>query len=128
MSTTAPHRSLTTALALDAVLVVVFAAIGRSSHEEGLTVLGVAETAGPFLIGLALGWTIARAASLDPLGRTGGPVVWVATVAGGMVVRQLVGEGTAFSFIVVASIVLGVFLLGSRFAAGLLARRAAARG
>lgn len=124
MSTTAPNRSQNITLALDILAVIVFAAIGRASHEEGLTVLGVAETAGPFLIGLGLGWTIARTASLDPLRRTGGPVIWATTVAGGMVVRQLAGEGTAFSFIVVASIVLGVLLAASRLLTRLLARRA----
>ena len=116
------RRLLSAVLPLDAVLVIVFAAIGRSSHEEGLSVLGVVETAAPFLVGLALGWVLARALRLDP-GARGGLVVWVATVAGGMVVRQLAGEGTAFSFIVVASIVLGVFLLASR----LVARVASAR-
>ena len=108
------RRPLTTALVLDVVLVIVFAAIGRSSHEEGLTVLGVVETAAPFLAGLALGWLVARWARVVPVSRAGGLVVWVCTVAGGMVVRQLAGEGTAFSFIVVASIVLGLFLLASR--------------
>ena len=44
---------------LDAVLVLVFAAIGRRSHAEGLTVGGVLETAWPFLAGAAGGWVLA---------------------------------------------------------------------
>ena len=40
--------------------------------------------------------------------------IWVATVAVGMVLRSLTGQGVAVSFVVVASVVLGVLLLGSR--------------
>lgn len=113
-------------LPVDVVLVLVFASIGRSSHEEGLTLLGVLKTAGPFLAGLALGWAVVTARAWEGTGWPAGILVWLTTVVGGMGVRQLVGEGTATSFIVVATIVLGVFLLGSRLIARRV-RRAPAR-
>ncbi len=46
-----------------------------------------------------------------------GAAAWLGTVAVGMVLRVLAGQGTAFSFIVVALIFLGLFLLGWRLAA-----------
>lgn len=39
----------------DFVVLLLFASIGRASHEEGLTVLGIIETAAPFV----LGWFVA---------------------------------------------------------------------
>ena len=41
---------------LDVVLVVVFAALGRSSHAEMVDAAGLLRTAGPFLVGLGSGW------------------------------------------------------------------------
>lgn len=102
------------ALAADVLAVVVFCAIGRRSHAEGLTVAGVAETAWPFLAGTAAGWLLARAwrrpVELVPTG----VVVWVATVVIGMLLRKLTGQGTATSFIVVASLTTAALLLGWR--------------
>jgi hypothetical protein len=40
--------------------------------------------------------------------------VWVATVVVGLALRHLVGQGTAPAFVVVAAVVLGLLLLGSR--------------
>lgn len=39
----------------DLFVLILFASIGRASHEEGLTVLGIVETAAPFV----LGWFVA---------------------------------------------------------------------
>jgi hypothetical protein len=41
--------------------VLLFAAIGRSSHAEFVDALGVLTTAAPFLLGLVVGWLVARA-------------------------------------------------------------------
>ncbi len=46
-------RTAAAALVADAVCVLVFCAIGRRSHAEGITIAGVAETAWPFLTGTA---------------------------------------------------------------------------
>jgi len=112
---------------IDVVLVIVFAALGRASHDEGVDLVGLASTAWPFLAGLTAGW-IATAAlykeKFDPwLVVPTGVLAWLSTVVVGMLLRVVTGQGTAGSFIVVASIVLAVFLLGWRLLAGLWARR-----
>jgi peptidoglycan/LPS O-acetylase OafA/YrhL len=137
MSTPAPARTASTdrhlglgwALVLDLVVILVFAAVGRRSHDEGDALTGVLRTAWPFLAGGALGY-LANLAALRRAAASvsAGVVVWVCTVAGGMVLRHLTDKGTAFSFIVVATIFTGVFLLGWRALAGwLIGRRTAWR-
>lgn len=115
MTLTTPGTRLHPALAagIDTVLVLVFAATGRASHDEAV-LSGLARTAWPFLAGLALGWLIARAWTAPLRLNPTGLIIWVSTVAGGMVLRVVSDQGTAVSFIIVASIVLGVFLLGWR--------------
>lgn len=109
---------------LDAVAIGIFAAVGRASHDESNAVLGVLITAWPFLAGAAVGWLIALAVRRSaPVTVQSGLIVWIATVVGGMLLRQATDRGTALSFIIVATIVLGVLLLGWRAVAGLLARR-----
>ncbi|WP_409048125.1 DUF3054 domain-containing protein [Microbacterium sp. HA-8] len=107
-------RAVTVALATDVVLVVVFAAVGRASHDETLTVAGVLQTSWPFLVGLVAGWlvTLGRRRPFAPL-RTG-VGVWAVTVAGGMLLRMVSGEGTAVAFVIVAAVTLLVFLVGWR--------------
>ncbi len=110
------------ALAADAILVVVFAAIGRASHDEGLTLWGVGMTALPFLIALAVGWVVSLVwrRPLAPL-RTGVPV-WLVTVGGGMLLRTLLGQGTALPFVIVATLTLLLMLVGWRAIAALVRR------
>ncbi|WP_168581515.1 DUF3054 domain-containing protein [Gephyromycinifex aptenodytis] len=113
---------------VDALGVLVFAAIGRRSHAESGGLVGVLTTAWPFLAGAGLGWVIVwlwrRHAPTD---LAGGVVVWLATVAGGMLLRALSGAGTAVSFILVTTAVTALILLGWRAVArAILARRSAA--
>lgn len=105
---------------LDVVLVVVFAAVGRRSHAEGLDVTGILRTAAPFLVGTAAGWLLAGI-TLDsaPRSLAFGAVVVVCTVVVGMLLRRVVGDGTALSFVVVATTVLTALLLGWRLIARL---------
>lgn len=105
---------------LDAVLVLVFALVGRASHGEGL--LGVLTTWWPFLGGLAIGWLVLRAWRSPRRIVWTGIGVWLCTVAGGMLLRLASGQGVQPSFIIVATIVLGLFLLGWRAIALLAAR------
>jgi peptidoglycan/LPS O-acetylase OafA/YrhL len=112
------------ALAADLVCVVVFCTIGRRSHAEGLTVSGIAETAWPFLTGTLAGWLLARGwrrpSALTPTG----VVVWLSTVVIGMLLRKASSQGVAASFVVVATLVTALLLLGWRgIAAALRARR-----
>lgn len=105
-----------TALAIDVVLVIAFAAIGRASHDSDVWT-GLWQTAWPFLAGLAAGWlvTLAWRAPTAPV-RTG-LGVWAVTVAGGMLLRWASGAGIAVPFVVVAAVTLLVALVGWRLAA-----------
>ena len=105
------------AVGLDVFVVVTFAAIGRRNHEETPGIAGLFDTAGPFLIGLALAWLLARA-WVRPFSARTGIIVWAATVALGMLARRfLFDDGTATSFVIVAAVFLGAFLNGWRLAA-----------
>lgn len=121
----APRSHVALALVLDAALVVVFAAIGRASHERGVFGdggLGLATTAWPFLVALALGWLVClgwrRPLSIV---RTAVPV-WVVTVAGGMFLRAVSDQGTALPFVIVATVTLLVLLVGWRLIAAVVRR------
>ncbi|OUS95630.1 DUF3054 domain-containing protein [Rhodococcus sp. NCIMB 12038] len=114
------------ALALDVVLVIVFCAIGRRSHDEANALAGLATTAWPFLSGLAVGWLATVALYRDKFDAflivPTGIVVWLSTLVVGMLLRVVSGQGTAFSFIIVAGTVLAVFLLGWRAVAKIVTR------
>lgn len=112
------------ALLLDAVFVLVFAAIGRASHDENPA--GFLITAWPFLVALVLGHLVAAllpGRPRRPWALAWGAVVWVVTVAGGMLLRVVTGDTAQIAFIIVATITLGVLLIGWRAAAALLRRR-----
>jgi hypothetical protein len=110
-------------LVLDAALIFLFAAIGRHSHGETSALAGIAITAWPFLAGMAAGWLVSLSAfHRAPLRARDGIPVWLCTVAIGMLLRSLTGSGTAFSFIVVATLFLGAGLLGWRALAVLITR------
>lgn len=115
-------------LLVDALLVVLFCAIGRRSHDESI-LTGLLKTVWPFGVGLAIGWMAAVAVASRMRGAAGravrfdgtalwptGVLVWFGTLCGGMVLRVISGQGTAFSFIIVAACVLALFLLGWRAA------------
>ncbi|MGW4089690.1 DUF3054 domain-containing protein [Nocardia sp. NPDC004750] len=107
---------------VDALLVVVFCAIGRRSHDEAV-LAGLLRTVWPFATGLVVGWLVValrwRAAAgsgrfdITPLWPAG-VVIWACTLVGGMLLRVVSGQGTAVSFVLVAGVVLAVFLLGWR--------------
>ena len=124
MSRLAWWRRPLVALLLDVVLVLVFAAVGRASHDESSPVVGVLATAWPFLVGTGLGWLVVRLVRHEwPLDVAPGVTVWFATVLVGMLLRHTVGSGTAVSFVVVASVVLALFLLGWRAIGAYAVRR-----
>ncbi|TFD71802.1 DUF3054 domain-containing protein [Cryobacterium sp. Hb1] len=115
------RSSISTAGAFDAALVLAFAAIGRLSHGESLAGLGV--TYWPFLGGLIIGWLLLRAWRHPRRIVWTGVGIWIATVAGGLLLRLASGQGVQLSFAIVTTIVLGLFLLGWRAIAALLLRR-----
>ncbi|MXP21912.1 DUF3054 family protein [Gordonia sp. HNM0687] len=120
---------------IDLAAITVFVLIGRSSHDEGLTVIGVLQTLWPFAVGAAAGWSIAyvfshvrssewfghdfRPERLAP----SGVMIWFCAVAVAMILRYLLHQGVAPSFVIVATITLGVFLLGWRATYGVVVRR-----
>jgi len=111
------------ALATDTVCVLVFCTIGRRSHAEGLTVAGIAETAWPFLAGAGVGWLLVRGWRRPVAVVPTGVVVWLCTVVVGMLLRKASSQGVAPSFVVVASLVTALLLLGWRVAAALMIAR-----
>ncbi|QSR32390.1 hypothetical protein CFI00_18230 [Nocardioides sp. S5] len=98
-------------LLIDLLLVGVFAVVGRLSHYGALTVGGWWSTAWPFLVGALLGWALLVATRRSPAALTSGVVVWLGALLGGMVLRQVAGQGTATAFVVVATLVLGALLV-----------------
>ena len=113
---------------LDVVVVLAFVSVGRRTHDEGDSALGILGSAWPFLAALAIGWLISlaltqRFPTLAPLRFWGAVVVWACTVTLGMILRRLAGDGTASAFIIVALITLAVGMLGWRLVGQQLVRR-----
>ncbi|MFC3997156.1 DUF3054 domain-containing protein [Nocardiopsis sediminis] len=107
---------------LDLLCVLVFIVVGRASHVEGVTLAGVAATAWPFVAALAIGWAVVRAWRAPGRIVPSGLVIWPVTVAVGMALRVVAGEGTQVSFIIVTALFLGATLLGWRAIAALYLR------
>jgi len=120
-------RSARLAAVLDCCCVLVFVIIGRASHTKGESLGGIASTAWPFLAGLAVGWLAVRVWRRPLAVVPSGLAAWLGTVAVGMVLRVVAGQGTAFAFILVALAFLGLFLLGWRVAGTWLTARSGQR-
>ena len=101
------------AIAVDVICITVFAMVGRSSHQEATDLLGVAHTAWPFLAGCLVGTVLGRSWR-HPFALSSGVAVWLGTVVGGMTLRLLTGAGVQLSFVLIASLVLALFLIGWR--------------
>jgi hypothetical protein len=106
----------------DVIGVLAFCAVGRRSHDEGLSVTGIATTAWPFLTGTVIGWLASRAWQRPTAVLPTGVVVWLCTVAVGMLLRKVTSAGVAASFVLVAASVTAVLLLGWRAAVALTVR------
>jgi hypothetical protein len=110
-------RPLAVAAALDVGAVALFVAIGREEHDDGTPATPYFEVAAPFLIALLVGWVVLRAWRQPASLRTG-VGVWMITVALGMIVRRTVfDDGTALAFVIVATLFLGVTIVGWRLLA-----------
>lgn len=106
----------------DLCCVLVFVAIGRANHHADGGVAGLAGTAWPFLVGAAAGMLVTRFWRRPVALVPAGVGVWLSTVAIGMLLRVVSGQGTAFAFVLVALVFLGLFQLGWRLAAARMAR------
>ena len=111
------------AAVIDIAGVVLFVLIGRTSHAEELSTIGTLDTLWPFLAGLTVGWVFTFA-WLRPLAIVWpGIPVWIITVAAGMLFRASAGQSVDFSFVMVATVFLGLYLVGWRLIAMPIARR-----
>lgn len=107
------------AFVADATLIVVFAAAGRTSHNEGLA--GTFMTALPFFLALVIAWLIPTVRSQPLKLIPAGILVWLISVFCGQGIRLLMGGTSALSFLLVTLIVLAFFLLGWRAIVKLIA-------
>ena len=119
------NRHAPLAAGIDTFAVVLFVAIGRREHERDSAIAGLISTAAPFLIALLVAWLVLRAWR-RPIAWQTGLAIWAIVVAGGMLLRNLVfGDGTAVSFVIVATLFLGLFIVGWRLVFALVERRRA---
>jgi len=112
------------ALGADLAVVLLFALLGRLSHAEGNLLAGTLTTAAPFALGLLAGWVTGPCVGLLS-GQQAHTVrfgAWVLgwTMAGGMLLRGLLGEGLAPAFLLVALGFLAAGLIGRRWLLGRL--------
>jgi hypothetical protein len=113
--------TVTLAAAADVLAVLVFAAVGRSSHAEGLDAVGVLTTAAPFLFGLLLGWLVVRVWRA-PLRLPVGVAVWAGVVIVGLSVRAAFTHRLPLTFVLITAVSLALLLLGWRAIAYLITR------
>jgi hypothetical protein len=119
VSTQTVRRStVTLAAGADLLAVLLFAALGRSTHAEVVDTSGVLTTAAPFLLGLLLGWLVVRGWHA-PLRLPIGVAVWAGTVIVGLGVRAAFTHRLPLTFVLISSAVLALFLLGWRVVARL---------
>ena len=102
-------------IVIDILVVVLFVGIGRSNHHHGESLSGIVSTTWPFAVGLAIGWLIVLVRHQNGISLGAGVEIVLATVAAGMILRVIAGQGTAFAFVVVAVVFLGALMLGLRF-------------
>ena len=94
----------------------IFVVIGRANHHAGGGLAGLADTAWPFLTGAVAGMLVTRSWRRPVAVLPTGAGIWLCTVAIGMLLRVMSGQGTAVAFILVALAFLGLFQLGWRVA------------
>lgn len=110
-------REAIKALAFDVLCVMALVIIGTRNHDTDTGLSGVLFVAAPFLIAVTGVHIVLNIMKRNELVAA----IWVATVIGGMLLRNLAfNRGTATAFVIVASIFLGATMWGWR---AVLARR-----
>lgn len=123
-----PANNSRIAVVWDAVAVLVFAILARLAHNtdaDPFTVGNVLNTYWPFLIGSLIGGAVMFTAGRD-LRRVvpSGIVVWIVTVVVGLGIWGIRnGAVPHWSFILVATVMSGIVLLGWRAIAGKFAKK-----
>lgn len=108
----------------DIAFVMLFVFIGTRNHDTDKDAAGLAATIAPFLMGVVVGW-MSPHSQKNPTAVSTGIVVWISTIALGMLLRHFVWDrGTAGAFVVVASVFNAFTLIGWRVVRdGLASRR-----
>lgn len=109
--------------AVDLVLVVVFAIVGRASHAEALTLGGIAQTGWPFLAACLLGWLVVSLLDDTGYGPRAALVIWLVTVLAGMGLRIVAGDTAQLAFVLVATLFLFSAFFGWRLVVRLVRGR-----
>lgn len=122
---TTPRLSPAVTIVIDAALVVVFCVLGGLSHSLGEpdAVARIVFSIWPFLAALIVVHAVALATNVDASRVVPGTLVWLVTFGGGMALRALTGQGTAWAFVIVAAVTLAVFLIGWRLINAVVQRR-----
>ncbi|MFZ9911675.1 MAG: DUF3054 domain-containing protein [Ilumatobacteraceae bacterium] len=108
------RRAASLRFILDVVCVVIFVIVGRRNHDETTDAVGTLRTAAPILIALLGGW-VGSKAWRAPRALSTGVVLWIVTAGVGLGIRRFVfGDGIATPFVIVATLVLGLLLVGTR--------------
>ncbi|MFZ9796067.1 MAG: DUF3054 domain-containing protein [Ilumatobacteraceae bacterium] len=108
------RRAASLRFILDVVCVVIFVIVGRRNHDETTDAVGTLRTAAPFLIALLGAW-VGSKAWRAPRALSTGVVLWIVTAGVGLGIRRFVfGDGIATPFVIVATLVLGLLLVGTR--------------
>lgn len=110
------------ALVGDLVAVLVFVAVGISSHGEQLSTRNLLIVAWPFAVGMLIGHLAVRSWHRPFALWPQGVFIWAITVAAGMALRTLFSLGVEPSFVAVTAAVLAVLMLGWRGVALFLTR------
>lgn len=102
------------AIAADFVAIAVFALLARAAHqseEMPFTFGGFLSTLWPFALGVTLGWLIVR--------ENRGGLIWLITVVTGLVIWGIRNQAVPhWSFVIVATVMSALLMLGWRFVAG----------
>jgi hypothetical protein len=107
---------------VDVAAIVLFAAIGRRNHGEGTAAVGVLVVAAPFLAGWTVAWFATRL-NRAPASAGRALVALAVALPIALLLRALTGRGDAPAFVVVATIFLGLTLVGRRWLVGALRGR-----
>ncbi|MCQ9352685.1 DUF3054 domain-containing protein [Corynebacterium sp. 153RC1] len=105
---------------IDILAVLVFAILARMAHG-GLGVVEVLDTFWPFAVGTVLAWAVIRNRPEVDLGS--GVIAWLFTAVTGLVIWALRHAAVPhWSFIIVATVMSGLLLVGWRVIAKVLVR------
>lgn len=114
--------------AIDVVLVLLFAGLGRSTHHDAVFGAWGSQlwtTAWPFVVSLTAGWVVLRAWRRPRAIVHVGVGLWLCTVIIGLGLRWLSGGGLALPFVLVATGTLALLLIGWRVITHLACRTGA---